>query len=100
MQKNPLPSAMIDAGILWPAGGILQLHASHNVRTCRSAGTVPLLHPFVWRATSGPVHVAVREAVVRQAALKDALSFLEDVNSIIASSLQSAILRVKAQQNL
>ena len=52
---------------------------------------------FLKRATSSLVHVAVREAIVREATLKDALSFLQDVNSIIASGLQSAIQRIQAQ---
>ena len=45
-QKFPLPSAMIDAGILCHAGYFLQLHASNDVRTCRSVATVPFLHSF------------------------------------------------------
>ena len=54
---------------------------------------------FLKRPPSSLVHVAVREAIVREATLKDALSFLQDVNAIIASGLQSAILRLKAQHN-
>ena len=42
--------------------------------------------------------VAVREAIVRTSVLKDALSFFEDINSIIKSGLESAVARVKAQR--